>query len=65
MIGEFEKEKGICNGTDDRVRREGTLNETRDSDSGLSILEERRLGRNDKLAESVRLSKEKRRWIGV
>jgi len=33
------------------VRREGILKETRDSDSGLPILDERRLDRNDKLAE--------------
>jgi len=45
------EENGIWNGTDDRVQREGILKETWDSDSGLSILEERRLDRNNILAE--------------
>lgn len=48
-----------------RVRWEGTIKELRDSSSGQSILEERRLDRKDKYVESVRLFKEKRRWIGV
>jgi len=55
IIGElkwkFEEENGIWNGTNERVRREGTLKEIRDSDSGLSILEESRLDRNDMFAE--------------
>jgi len=34
-----------------RAQREGTLNEMQDSDSGLTILEESRLDRNDKLAD--------------
>jgi hypothetical protein len=44
------------------VRRQGTLKEIRDSESGLSILEESRFERKDKFAEwrrSARLSKEK------
>ena len=51
MIEEFlqqvEEENGIWNGKDDRVRRQGTLKEIRDSESGLSILEESRLERKD------------------
>lgn len=46
----------------------GILNKTRNSELGLSILEENKLYKNDMLAEcqrSARFSKDKRHWNRV